>query len=71
MLTDVICAKCNGKGYVSHFGENMVWSEPCIMCNGTGTLGKFNIDDIDMVSIPRQEYEELLEYKRMYEDLCT
>jgi RecJ-like exonuclease len=66
MLTDIICAKCNGRGYVSYVGENRSWSEMCGMCNGTGKLG-----EIDMVTIPKQEYEELLEYKHMYEDLCT
>lgn len=66
MLTDIICAKCNGRGHVSYFGENRTWSETCSMCNGTGKLG-----EIDIVAIPRQEYEELLEYKHMYEDLCT
>jgi RecJ-like exonuclease len=66
MMTPIICAKCNGRGYVNYFGENFSSSVTCDMCKGTGTLG-----EIDMVSIPRQEYEELLEYKHMYEDLCT
>lgn len=66
MIVPIICAKCNGNGYISYVGENSSWSETCNMCNGTGRLG-----EIDMVSIPRQEYEELLEYKHMYEDLCT
>lgn len=65
MITPIICAKCNGRGYVSYVGENFSSSVICEMCKGTGTLG-----EIDMVSIPRQEYEELLEYKRMYERLC-
>ena len=65
MLTDIICAKCNGNGYINHYENNGAWFEPCDMCKGTGKLG-----EIDMVSIPRQEYEELLEYKHMYEDLC-
>ena len=68
MLTDIICAKCNGKGYISGFTANSTWTETCHSCNGTGKLGEI---DIDMVAIPRQEYEELLEYKHMYEDLCT
>ena len=66
MMVPIICDKCNGRGYVSYVGENFSSSVPCEMCKGTGTLG-----EIDMVSIPRQEYEELLEYKHMYEDLCT
>lgn len=70
MLTDIICAKCNGRGFTYHYGENEAWSEMCVMCDGTGKLGKLDIDDVDMISIPRQEYEELLEYKHMYEDLC-
>ena len=68
MLSDIICAKCNGKGYTSGFEENSTWSKTCDMCNGTGKLGEI---DIDMVAIPRQEYNELLEYKYMYEKLCT
>lgn len=68
MLTDIVCAKCNGKGYISGFTANSTWTETCHACNGTGKLGEI---DIDMVAIPRQEYEELLEYKHMYEDLCT
>lgn len=78
MLSDIICAKCNGYGHIAHFEENRVWSEPCSMCKGNGKLGRINIkeididnmDDIGMVTITRQEYNELLEYKHMYEDLC-
>lgn len=79
MITDIICAKCNGHGYINHYEENRMWSERCSMCNGIGKLGRVsvkeidvdNMDDIGMVTITRQEYEELLEYKHMYEDLCT
>jgi hypothetical protein len=67
MMTPIICVKCNGSGYVSYVGENFSSSVTCDICNGSGMLGEI---DIDMVSIPRQEYEELLEYKHMYEDLC-
>ena len=67
MLTDIICAKCNGNGYITNFTANSTWTKTCRSCNGTGKLGEI---DIDMVAIPRQEYEELLEYKRMYERLC-
>lgn len=70
MLTDIICTKCNGKGYTHHFETNRAWTESCDMCDGTGKLGEIDIDEIDMVAIPRHEYEELLEYKHMYEDLC-
>ena len=66
----LICAKCNGRGYNFHYGTKRSWSEPCNMCNGTGLLGEADID-IELVSITKQEYEELLEYKHMYEDLCT
>lgn len=77
METDIICAKCNGYGYITHYGENRIWSERCSMCNGTGKLGKINVNEIniddidDTVTITKKEYEELLEYKHMYEDLCT
>ena len=70
MLTNIICSKCGGCGYIAHHEENRVWSEKCDMCNGVGNLGKIDIDEIDMVTITRQKYEELLEYKRMYERLC-
>lgn len=65
MMAPIICANCNGRGYVCYTGENFSSSVTCEMCKGNGTLG-----EIDMVSIPIQEYDELLEYKRMYEDLC-
>lgn len=70
METDIICAKCNGRGYTHHFEKDRAWTEPCNMCDGIGKLGEIDIDEIDMVAIPRHEYEELLEYKHMYEDLC-
>lgn len=65
MMIPIICEKCNGRGYANHYGENFCSSVTCDMCNGTGTLG-----EIDMVTITRQEYEELLEYKNMYKSLC-
>ena len=65
MIVPIICAKCNGNGYINHVEENGMWSETCDMCKGTGRLG-----EVDMITITRQEYEELLEYKHRYEDLC-
>lgn len=71
----LICSKCNGKGYNNYYDDNGTWSEWCRTCNGKGTLGNFIVDDItiddEIVSIPKKEYEELLEYKSMYERLCT
>ena len=73
MAHKVICDKCNGAGKILHFRENGSWWDCCNVCNGKGVLSHndFDVDDIDMVVITRQEYEELLEYKHMYEDLCT
>lgn len=73
MAHKIICDKCNGAGHIIHFRENGSWWEWCENCNGRGVLrgDDFNIDEIDRVCITRTEYEELLEYKRMYEDLCT
>lgn len=75
---EIICAKCNGKGYNNYYSESEAWSEWCPSCKGTGRLNKVNdliIDDIiideEMVYITKKEYENLLEYKHMYEDLCT
>lgn len=76
METDIICAKCNGRGYTHHFEKDRAWTEPCNMCDGIGKLGKINISEInaddidDTITITKKEYEELLEYKHMYEDLC-
>ena len=67
MLVDIICARCDGRGHITYFEENRTWSEQCNMCNGTGKLGNIDIDDIDMVTITREKYNELLKYKDMYE----
>lgn len=72
----IACAKCNGNGYINHYTDSGFWSEWCKACDGKGILGDIIVDDIvaaindEMVYITKKEYEELLEYKRMYEDLC-
>lgn len=72
----IVCAKCNGVGYITHYEESGVWSEWCETCKGKGTLGDLVVDDIaiaindEMVYITKKEYNELLEYKDMYERLC-
>lgn len=84
MNNKIICAKCNGAGHISHYDEEGVWTEFCSRCGGKGVLkdivldnNSITFDDIveiisnEMVTITRQEYEELLEYKRKYERLCT
>lgn len=71
MVVDISCAKCNGCGHITYYEDNRTWSEPCHMCNGTGKLGNIDIDDIDMVTITREKYNELLKYKDMYERYCT
>lgn len=38
MTKEVACPTCQGHGFVSHFGENSVWSEQCSNCSGTGTV---------------------------------
>jgi hypothetical protein len=70
MINKIICGKCHGNGFLYNYEENRAWSEMCDMCKGTGTLGDIVIDDKDMITITKQEYEELLEYKSMYERLC-
>lgn len=72
----IICARCNGAGYISHYTNSGIWSERCKSCDGKGTLRDFVVDDIaiaineEMVYITKKEYNELLEYKYMYEKLC-
>ena len=70
----LVCAKCNGKGYNNYYDDNGAWSEWCRACKGKGTLGELIVDDIviedEMVCITKKEYDELLEYKSMYEKLC-
>lgn len=77
MLADIICAKCNGNGYIADYTKCEVWFPKlcdgilCDMCKGTGILGKIDIEEVDMITISQKEYNELLEYKSMYKDLCT
>lgn len=69
----ITCGRCNGRGWSWHCTESEAWTEPCEDCNGTGTLEIISDDiivDEDMVYITKKEYEKLLEYKHMYEDLC-
>ena len=71
----IVCAKCNGRGYNNHYNDNSMWSEICVACNGKGMIKDIIVDDIviddEILCIPKKEYEELLEYKNMYEKLCT
>ena len=72
----IVCAKCNGAGFINHYTDSGTWSERCETCNGKGILGDIIADDIaiaineEMVYITKKEYNELLEYKYMYEKLC-
>lgn len=75
-MSTIICAKCNGYGYIPHYETDRAWSEVCKCCNGRGAFGDIIISediviDEDMVYITKAEYNELLEYKSMYEKLCT
>ena len=75
MLTTIICTECNGTGCTPVRRSSLV-EEVCKSCNGKGVLGSMIIDDIaiavneEMIYITKKEYEELLEYKCMYEGLC-
>lgn len=75
MSTNIICAKCNGHGYIPRhdFEASKFRYELCDSCWGEGHI-KIISDDIiieeDMVYITKKEYNELLEYKYMYENLC-
>lgn len=76
MIKTRCCAKCNGLGYIEHHEVYDTWSERCEICKGKGVLEVCIVDDIadiaknEMVYITKKEYEELLEYKYMYESLC-
>lgn len=76
MLRTICCSKCNGLGYIMHYEEKGQSSEWCETCKGKGVLDACIVDDIaiaindEMVYITKKEYEELLEYKDMYERLC-
>ena len=76
MNNKVVCNKCNGAGHISYYDKEGVWTEFCSSCGGKGVLVDVTFDDVveiisnEMVTITRKEYEELLEYKRKYEDLC-
>ena len=69
----IICPKCNGNGYITHANLGVTWSEHCEACNGKGIIEN-RIDTAAigdyLVCITKKEYEELLEYKHMYEALC-
>ena len=74
----IICAKCNGVGAITHYSNGGTWSctwyERCKYCDGSGVLKDIIIDDVtigdEMIYITKKEYNELLEYKDMYERLC-
>lgn len=38
MIKEVPCMKCDGKGFITKFGEYSVWSERCPNCGGTGIV---------------------------------
>lgn len=38
MIKEVPCMECDGKGFITKFGEYSVWSERCPNCGGTGIV---------------------------------
>lgn len=38
MIKEVPCMECDGRGFITKFGEYSVWSERCPNCNGTGIV---------------------------------
>ncbi|MBO5828805.1 MAG: hypothetical protein J6R59_10210 [Paludibacteraceae bacterium] len=49
--------------------ENCIHVEVCAICAPPLPICD-SYKDIDSVYLTKEEYEELLEYKYMYEDLC-
>ena len=33
LYKEIVCPKCNGYGFISHYEENGVWSECCTECH--------------------------------------
>lgn len=59
------CSTCGGRG----------WLQRSVLIEDSGVTFDDVVEIInnvkdEMVSITKQEYEELLEYKHKYEDLC-
>lgn len=76
---NIECPICHGKGDVWQESENGLecWKEVCKICNGIGSLENTVVTNSittpineEIVYITKKEYEELLEYKYMYEKLC-
>ena len=38
MIKEVPCMECEGRGFITKFGEYFVWSERCPNCGGTGIV---------------------------------